>query len=364
MKIICVVSARPNFMKIAPLMEAFKARTDVQPLLLHTGQHYDDNMSGVFFRELGLPEPDFFLGCSGTGATPIAEMIVKLEDVFLKERPNGIVVPGDVNGAFASAFVASRLGIKIAHVEAGLRSFDRSMPEEINRILVDHISDLLFCTEDDAVRNLRGEGIPEDRVILAGNVMIDSLVKNLPFAEESTILDDLNLTPKRYAVATLHRPALVDHPERLAEIFGALEEIAKEIPVLWPVHPRTKKNLDSFGLQERLRNASGLRAIEPLGYLELLKLNANAFCVLTDSGGIQEETTVLRTPCITIRENTERPCTCKIGSNQLAGLSAPGVLDAWKRVIKGNYARREVPTLWDGHAAERIAKTIIQRWKP
>lgn len=362
MKIICVVSARPNFMKIAPLMEAFKARQNVQTLLVHTGQHYDDNMSGVFFRELGLPEPDFFLGCSGAGVAPTADMMVKLEDVFQRERPDGIVVPGDVNGAFASAFVAARLGIRIAHVEAGLRSFDRSMHEEINRLLIDQLSDLLFCTEDDAVQNLHNEGFPSNSVVLAGNVMIDSLLKSLPLAKRSTILDDLNVTPKRYVVVTLHRPALVDNPERLSEIFGALGVIAKKIPVLWPVHPRTKKNLASFGLEERLRNAPDLRAIEPLGYLELLKLNANAFCVLTDSGGIQEETTVLRTPCITIRENTERPITCKIGSNQLAGLSAKGVLDAWKRVLVSDYSRREVPPLWDGEAAERIAEIIVQRW--
>ncbi len=362
MKIVCVVSARPNFMKIAPILEAFKTLGTAQTLLVHTGQHYDDKMSGVFFRELGIPAPDVSLECSSSGIPQTAQMMVEFEKVCRSEKPDGIVVVGDVNGTLATAFVASRLDVRIAHVEAGLRSFDRTMPEEINRIVVDQLADLLFCTERDAIVNLEREGISRSRICLVGNVMIDSLMKNLERAKNSTILEKLGFAPKSYSVATLHRPSLVDNPESLCEILDAFDVILRESPIVWPVHPRTKKNIVAFGLEERLRSTPNLRLIEPLGYLEFLKLNANARCVLTDSGGLQEETTVLKVPCITIRDSTERPITCEIGTNQLAGVSAEGVLAAWRRVVRGEYGARAVPELWDGRAAERVAQEILIRW--
>lgn len=362
MKIICVVSARPNFMKIAPILDAFKKFDSVQTTLVHTGQHYDDRMSGVFFRELGMRSPDVSLGCSGPGVAQIARMMIEFEKVCRSEKPDGIIVAGDVNGTLATAFVASRLGVRIAHVEAGLRSFDRSMPEEINRIIVDQLADLLFCTERDAIRNLEREGISRTRICLVGNVMIDSLIKNLERARKSDILEKLGVRPGEYSVATLHRPALVDNRELFERILDAFDVILKETQIIWPVHPRTWKNIVAFGLEERIASAPNLRAIEPLGYLELLQLNANARCVLTDSGGLQEETTVLKVPCITIRENTERPITCEIGTNQLAGLSAEGTLAAWRRVARGEYGARAIPELWDGRTSERIAKEILLRW--
>lgn len=362
MKIVCVVSARPNFMKIAPILEAFKTLKSTQTLLVHTGQHYDDKMSGVFFRELGIPSPDVSLECGGSGIPQTARMMKEFEKVCLAEKPDGIVVVGDVNGTLAAAFVASRLNIKIAHVEAGLRSFDRTMPEEVNRVVVDQLADLLFCTERDAIANLEREGVSRSRICLVGNVMIDSLLKNLERAKDSTILESLGFAPGSYSVATLHRPALVDNRDALCEILDAFDVILRETPIVWPVHPRTKKNIVAFGIEERLNSTPNLRLIEPLGYLEFLKLSANARCVLTDSGGLQEETTALKVPCITIRENTERPITCEIGTNQLAGMSAEGVLAAWRRVVKGAYGARAIPELWDGRAAERIAREIIVRW--
>jgi len=364
MKIVCVVSARPNFMKIAPILKAFDALGFARTLLVHTGQHYDDRMSGVFFRELGIPTPDVCLGCNGSGISQTARMMKEFEKVCRRARPDGVVVVGDVNGTLATAFVASRLGLRVAHVEAGLRSFDRTMPEEINRIVVDQISDLLFCTERDAIANLEREGIPRSRVSLVGNVMIDSLLQNLERAQRSTILEKLRLRPRSYAVATLHRPALVDNRDAFVEILDAFDVILQEIPIVWPVHPRTRKNAVAFGLNERLRSTPNLRTIEPLGYLEFLKLNANARCVLTDSGGLQEETTVLQVPCITIRENTERPVTCKIGTNQLAGISKEGTLAAWRRVAQGEDRARGIPELWDGRAALRIANEIRLCWSP
>lgn len=363
MKIVCVVSARPNFMKIAPILEAFKTLDSVQTLLVHTGQHYDDAMSGVFFRELGLPEPDVNLNCGGSGVEQTARMMTEFEKVCRAEKPDGVVVVGDVNGTLATAFVASRLYIPLAHVEAGLRSFDRTMPEEINRIVVDQIADLLFCTERDAVANLEREGIPRSRICLVGNVMIDSLYKNFERAQNSKILETLGLTPKTYAVATLHRPALVDSRDAFIQVLDAFDVVLRETKIVWPVHPRARKNIRLFGLEERLKKATNLLMIDPLGYLDFLKLNANAMCVLTDSGGLQEETTALKVPCVTIRNSTERPITSEIGTNQIAGLSTEGVVAAWRRVVRGDFGERSVPELWDGHAAGRIAMEILRRWR-
>ncbi len=361
MKIVCVASARPNFMKIAPIVDAFRRNTSAEVYLTHTGQHYDDAMSGVFFRELGLPRPDVNLGVgSGSQVVQIAEIMKAFEAVCLRERPDLVLVVGDVNGTLACALVAAKLGIKLAHVEAGLRSFDRTMPEEINRILVDSVADMLFCTEHSALENLTREGVSANKMFFVGNVMIDALKKSLPKAKESNILTELGVEPRRYAVATLHRPAAVDDRDALTEILDAFEVVSRDLPLLFPVHPRTRKNIDAFGLASRVDAMAGLRILPPLGYFDFLALNNAAAVVFTDSGGVQEETTVLGVPCVTIRENTERPVTCEIGTNQLAGMSRQGILDAYVRVKSGQTRVAQTPELWDGAAAERIAKIVVE----
>lgn len=363
MKIVCVASARPNFMKIAPIVDAFRKRPNVQIYLTHTGQHYDDAMSGVFFRELEIPDPDVNLGiASGSAVERLAEIMKAFEQVCLREKPDLTLVVGDVDGTLACALTASKLRIPVAHVEAGLRSFDRSMPEELNRILVDSLADLLFCSEPSAVDNLARENVSSEKTFLVGNVMIDSLLKCLPKARETDVLRRFGLKSKEYAAATLHRPATVDDPIALKEILDAFYEIQKELPIVFPVHPRTKKNLDRFNLTEFARSMNNLRLIEPLGYFEFLALNADAAVVFTDSGGVQEETTVLRVPCVTLRDNTERPITCELGTNQLAGRTKAGALQAYARVKKGDFRDRAVPELWDGKAAERIADIIVDRF--
>ncbi|MDO4585857.1 MAG: UDP-N-acetylglucosamine 2-epimerase (non-hydrolyzing) [Planctomycetia bacterium] len=362
MKIICVAGARPNFMKIAPLMEIFRQRSEIEPYLVHTGQHYDEKMSDLFFRELGIPKPDVNLGVgSSSHAIQTAEIMKAFEPVCLEQKPDYVLVVGDVNSTIACGLVAVKLGIKLIHVEAGLRSGDPSMPEEINRILTDSISSLLFCTEQSAVDHLLASGIPADRIHLVGNVMIDTLLKNREKADKTTALEEFGLTPQHYATMTLHRPSNVDHAETFSELLNAVDVIQKDMPIIFPIHPRTKKNIEKFGLKERVAQMTNLRLVEPLGYLEFLKLNANAFVVLTDSGGLQEETTILKVPCITIRENTERPVTCEVGTNQLVGTSSPAILDAYHRIQNGDFMNRNIPELWDGHAAERIADVIIIR---
>lgn len=364
MKTICVASARPNFMKLAPIFDAFRPRPEFEPLLVHTGQHYDDAMSGVFFRELGLPKPFRNLGVgSGSSVARVAETMARFERVCLEEKPNLILVVGDVDGTLAAALVAAKLRIPLAHVEAGLRSFDRSMPEEINRVVVDSLADFLFCSEESAVRNLRREGAAPDKIFFVGNVMIDSLYKNLAAAAKSDILSRLDLRPRSYAVVTLHRPSNVDDPDALREILGALVEISRDLPLVFPVHPRTRKNIDALGLRPLLNSAPNIRLLEPLGRFDFLALVKDAGRVFTDSGGIQEETTALRVPCVTIRDNTERPITVEIGSNQLAGRSASGILAANERVARGEFDDRAIPPLWDGRAAERIVDALADRFQ-
>ncbi len=360
MKVINIVGARPNFIKIAPLMDAYRSRPEITPLLVHTGQHYDEGMSDLFFRQLGIPRPDLNLevGSSSHGRQT-AEIMKRFEPVVLEEKPDLVVVVGDVNSTIACGLVAVKLGVRLAHVEAGLRSFDRTMPEEINRVLTDAIGDLLFCTEQSGVNNLRNEGVAEEKIFLVGNVMIDTLLKHRRRAEQSTVLEDLSLSPGGYAVLTLHRPANVDDPEAFSGIIDALEVIQRDLPVLFPVHPRTRSRLEEVLGPGRIAALPHLRTVEPVGYLDFLKLMVESRLVLTDSGGIQEETTILKVPCLTIRENTERPVTCEIGTNRLAGVKTETILAAYREITSGEGGGGEIPPLWDGRAAQRIVEILL-----
>lgn len=362
LKIINVVGARPNFMKVAPLVHAMKQQADrFTPLVVHTGQHYDSLMSDLFFRDLDLPTPDVYLGVgSASHAAQTAAVMERFEPIVLRERPDWVLVVGDVNSTLACALVCIKLGVKVAHVEAGLRSRDRTMPEEINRLLTDQISDLLFTPSADADENLRAEGIPAERIRFVGNVMIDSLYKYLERARQSGIKERLELTEGSYAVLTLHRPSNVDDPEVFRRILQALEEIVLKLPLVFPVHPRTRKMITEFGLTERIEKAKGLRMVEPVGYLDFLGLYSGARLVLTDSGGIQEETTVLGIPCLTLRENTERPVTIEMGTNIVVGTDPEKITTHALAALNGtsNKAIR-VPPLWDGHTAERILAELI-----
>ena len=365
MKILNIVGARPNFMKIAPLMEQYKHHSTIEPVLLHTGQHYDEKMSDLFFRQLGIPEPDINLEIgSGSHAVQTAEIMKAFEPVVLEHRPDAVLVVGDVNSTIACGLVAVKLGVKLVHVEAGLRSGDRSMPEEINRILTDSISDMLFCTEQSGVCNLVREGVAREKIHLVGHVMIDTLLRNLERAKKSKIIDQLQeqgcLNGDSYAMLTLHRPSNVDDPNTFSRILDALEVIQKDMPILFPIHPRTRKNLAELGLQDRMDSLSNIHLMDPIGYLDFLKLNSCAAVVLTDSGGIQEETTVLKVPCITLRENTERPVTAEIGSNQIVGTEPQKILAAYRNATDGNWREPQIPPLWDGKAAERIVRKMLK----
>jgi len=359
-KVLNVVGARPNFMKIAPIMAAYRG-TLLEPLLVHTGQHYDQQMSDLFFHELGIPEPDVNLGVgSGSHAQQTAAIMAAFEGVVLEHRPDAVLVVGDVNSTAACGLVAVKLGAKLVHVEAGLRSFDRTMPEEINRLVTDSISDLLFCTERAAVENLRREGVADGKVHLVGNVMIDTLIRNRDRAEGSPILDTLGLAPGSYALVTLHRPSNVDDAVVFGRLLETFEAIQREMPIVFPIHPRTRKILDTSSLGRRLAAAPQLRLIDPVGYLDFLKLTAHARIVLTDSGGIQEETTILQVPCLTLRANTERPVTIEYGSNHLVGTRPEAILDAYRAVLEGRHQAPRIPPLWDGKAAERIVKILSE----
>jgi UDP-N-acetylglucosamine 2-epimerase (non-hydrolysing) len=359
MKILNIVGARPNLMKIAPLMDAYAAAPEIEPLLVHTGQHYDANMSELFFRQLGIPEPQLNLGVgSASHAVQTAEIMRAFEPVVLERRPDAVLVVGDVNSTIACGLVAVKLGIRLVHVEAGLRSFDREMPEEINRVLTDAISDLLFCTEQSGVDNLRREGVAADKVHLVGNVMIDTLLRHRERAEQSRVLDTLGVQAGGYAVLTLHRPSNVDDPAVLAKLLDALEVITSDGPMVFPVHPRTRAKLEQFGLAARVAAQPALRLVDPIGYLDFLKLMAHARIVLTDSGGIQEETTILGVPCLTLRENTERPVTVELGTNRLVGQQPDRILAAYREAIAARGVHRPPPPLWDGGAAARIVAAL------
>jgi len=315
MKIINVTGARPNMMKVAPLMEAMKKHRELKPVLIHTGQHYDEKMSKVFFDDLSMPEPDIYLGVgSGSHAEQTAKVMIEFEKILTSERPDMVVVVGDINSTMACAITAVKLHIPVAHVEAGLRSFDRTMPEEINRIVTDSVSDYLFTTSEDANENLKREGIPDEKIYFAGNVMIDTLLRHREKAQKSDIIKRLGLKERGYAVLTLHRPSNVDGKENFKRILDAILQIQKRIKIVFPIHPRTLKMIKGHGLFDFAEELKNLAVVEPLGYLEFLKLMTDAKFVLTDSGGIQEETTILNIPCLTLRENTERPVTVTEGT--------------------------------------------------
>lgn len=357
--IVNVVGGRPNFVKIAPLMDAMQAESSIRRVLVHTGQHYDHEMSKAFFEDLQIPEPDFFLGVgSGSHAQQTAKVMVEFEKVLEEVSADLVVVVGDLNSTLACALVAAKLLIPVAHVEAGLRSFDRAMPEEINRILTDHASDYLFTPSEDADENLQREGVPSAKIHRVGNIMIDTLRKYERVARERATSRTLGYGPGEYAVLTLHRPSNVDESEAFAGILDGLEPILSRCPVVFPVHPRTQKRLGEFGLGPRLQRLSNLRLCAPLGYVTFLSLVTDARFVMTDSGGVQEETTALGIPCLTLRENTERPITVRVGTNRVVGTRADRISAEALQVLDGDGNRGGIPALWDGRTADRIVDVL------
>lgn len=378
MKIILVVGTRPNFMKILPIiveMEKFDAknsgRSKFDYLLVHTGQHYDDNMSGSFFRDLNIPQPHVYLGVgSGTHAEQTAKIMIEFEKVCIKKKPHLVIVVGDVNSTLACSLVAAKLWIPSAHVEAGLRSFDRKMPEEINRVITDSLNDFLFTTCRDANKNLEKEGISRRKIYFVGNVMIDAILKYKKFAD-SKMKKFKNLKKKEYALLTLHRPSNVDNKKTLQEIFEVLDYISKKILIIFPAHPRTFNKIKEFGFSAFFQKykisytppTRGICLLPPLPYLEFLSLMDNAKFVLTDSGGIQEETTVLKVPCLTLRKNTERPITIKEGTNILVGNEKEKIIEESFNILNGKYKIGKIPELWDGRAAERVVNILQEKIK-
>jgi UDP-N-acetylglucosamine 2-epimerase (non-hydrolysing) len=355
-KVLHVVGTRPNFMKTAPVIRALDERDGVEQVLVHTGQHYDHQMSKAFFEDLGLPEPDDFLGVgSGSHAEQTAKVMLALEPVIAREEPDVTVVPGDVNSTLAAALTAVKLGRSVAHLEAGLRSRDRSMPEEHNRILTDHLSDLLLTPSRDGDANLQAEGVEPDRIAFVGNTMIDSL-KRLEDRARQLDLASSEYGVEGHLLVTLHRPALVDHPDRFIPVLECLEEIAADRPVLFPIHPRSAQQVERAGWRP-----DKVRLLEPQGYIRFLSLMASAAAVLTDSGGIQEETTVLGVPCLTLRANTERPVTVEQGTNRLLGVGPPALEELRAALGSGLERDGAIPEGWDGRAAERVASALLDR---
>ncbi|MFY1826692.1 non-hydrolyzing UDP-N-acetylglucosamine 2-epimerase [Myxococcus fulvus] len=355
-KVIHIVGARPNFMKVAPIHRAIAARNQLQQVLVHTGQHYDVKMSDVFFSDLGLPAPEVHLGIgSGSHAQQTAKTMVELERVFLEHKPDLVSVVGDVNSTVAAALVSSKLGIALAHVEAGLRSYSRHQPEEINRVVTDRLSDLLLTPSRDADANLLKEGADPERIHFVGNVMIDSLLASKERAEQLPVLKTLGVEPRGYAVCTLHRPSNVDDPKLLGGLLSAISHVASRVPVIFPVHPRTRKMISEQGLGSWFERSPNLRPVDPMGYLEFLALTSQAKLILTDSGGLQEETTALGVPCLTLRENTERPITVEQGTNEVVGTDPDRIREAADRVLEGQGKKGRIPEYWDGRSGERIA---------
>ena len=353
MHILHVVGARPNFMKVVPVLNALRDRENVAQTLVHTGQHYDINMSDVFFQQLAIQTPDVNLAVgSGTPAKQTAEIMMRLEPVLVERQPDIVLVYGDVNSTVATALVCAKLGIQIGHVEAGLRSFDRTMPEEVNRLVTDQLADMLFTPSEDGNENLRHEGIPTEKIFLVGNVMIDSLVRLLPSAQKTMVKG----LPERYALVTLHRPANVDDVAVLKGILESLLEVNRELTVVFPAHPRTRQRIVEFGL-----NTGQLRLLEPCSYVDFLGLQLRATVVITDSGGIQEETTYLGVPCLTVRENTERPITVSMGTNVLVGRDRERLRTELSLVLEGQAKKGTVPPLWDGQTGKRIADILTGR---
>jgi UDP-N-acetylglucosamine 2-epimerase (non-hydrolysing) len=359
MHVLHVVGARPNFMKAAPVLRALGCRGGVRQTLVHTGQHYDANLSDIFFQQLEMPEPAINLGVgSGSHAQQTAAIMTHFESAVTGHNPDLVLVYGDVNSTVAAALVCAKLLIPVGHVEAGLRSFDRTMPEEINRVLTDQIADLLFTPSVDGDENLLHEGVSPGKIHCVGNVMIDSLVRLLPVAEQSTVLTHLELQAGTYGLVTLHRPSNVDNSETLAAIMAALYEVSRDLPIIFPLHPRTRQRMEMSPLNSR---GSRMRLVDPLSYIDFLALQRFAKLVITDSGGIQEETTYLGVPCLTVRENTERPVTISIGTNVLVGQDVKRLRTEVERIMAGDQKRGRVPPLWDGRAAERIAQAILAR---
>jgi len=361
MTVFNVVGARPNLVKIAPLLQEMSAHRDIVPLLVHTGQHYDERLSDLFFRQMGIPQPDVSLGVgSGPHGWQTAEILKGIEQSLLQYRPDLVLVVGDVNSTIAATLAAAKLGMAVAHVESGLRSFDRRMPEEINRLLTDTIADHLFVTEEDAIHNLVREGRSRDHIYFVGNVMIDALRRFLPVAQQSKIGEELGLAEgdqwRDFAVLTLHRPSNVDSTEVLENLLYTIQQVSKHLPVIFPIHPRTQSRI----LKTQLNPDSQLRFIQPVGYVDFLCLLSHAKLVLTDSGGIQEETTALNIPCLTLRENTERPVTVREGTNEVVGMDAAKIGAAVEMVLAGKWKSGRLPPLWDGMAAKRIVETLRQ----
>jgi UDP-N-acetylglucosamine 2-epimerase (non-hydrolysing) len=369
-KLLSVVGARPNFMKIAPIVEELRNFHNIEHCLVHSGQHYDELLSGSFFADLNLPKPDVNLQAgSSSHAVQTAEIMKRIEPVLLDYKPQMVLVVGDVNSTIAAALTAVKLGIKVAHIEAGLRSFDMTMPEEINRKLTDAISTLLLASEQSGVENLKHEGVSTDQIFLVGNVMIDCLLRHRDLARKSPILEKLgvrqNTGERPYGVLTLHRPSNVENPTTLRGILGAVSSIANDLPIFFPIHPRTRKNIESLGLHSYLAGVAGEKntgivPLDPLGYLDFLALNDRARMVLTDSGGVQEETTVLGVPCLTLRENTERPATVLHGTNQVVGVDPARILAAARSILRKAPPPHRCPPLWDGKAASRIVAIIVE----
>jgi UDP-N-acetylglucosamine 2-epimerase (non-hydrolysing) len=367
MRILTVVGARPNFVKVAPLLDEMSRHPEMEAILVHTGQHYDYEMSRAFFEDLQIPAPHLNLGVgSGTAVTQTAEIMLRLGRVMEETQPDVVVVVGDVNSTLSAALTAAKMGLPLAHVEAGLRSFDRTMPEEVNRVLIDARSDFLFVTEPSGVENLRREGRPEERIYLAGNVMIDALEKFLPRAKRYPVPYELPARGKfrgdmtgHYGLVTLHRPSTVDNLATFRVIWAALAIIAKEVPLIFPVHPRTQNRMEECGFYGSRHGASsGIRVLPPMSYLQFLKLQSEATLMITDSGGVQEETTALGIPCLTVRENTERPITLTEGTNLLVGLDGRRLVEEARKVLRGKGKKGRVPKLWDGHASARIVQTL------
>jgi len=355
-----VAGARPNFMKVGPVLRQLHRRPErFHSSLIHTGQHYDSDMSDVFFAELELPRPDRFLGVgSGSHAEQTAKVMVEFEKVCVADRPDLVLVVGDVNSTLACALTAKKLCIPVAHVEAGLRSRDWTMPEEINRVLTDALSDLLFTPSRDADENLHQEGAAPERIHFVGNVMIDCLMALLPKAQDRHTLETFGVQAGRYVTLTLHRPGNVDEPEIFRGIVEVLAELSQALPIVWPIHPRSRKNLERFGLLQTVQGCGGMRLVPPVGYLDMLALNQGARMIVTDSGGLQEEATILKVPCVTLRNNTERPVTVEAGCNQLAGNEPARIRAAIQSVLDGKGREIRPPELWDGNAAERIVKIL------
>jgi UDP-N-acetylglucosamine 2-epimerase (non-hydrolysing) len=350
-------------MKVAPIHRAFQKYTDsVQHFIVHTGQHYDQAMSKVFFEDLELPNPNVYLGVgSGSHAQQTAKIMVEFEKVVEEQKPDLVLVVGDVNSTLACSLVGAKMGVRVAHVEAGLRSFDRTMPEEINRLATDAIADFLFVSEPSGVKNLKHEGIGDEKIFFVGNVMIDSLIYYRQKAKRSEVPKTLGLKPHRYALVTIHRPSNVDQKLSLQQVFSVLRRLSERLTVVFPIHPRTRKMIGQFGMEESVRAIPNLILTDPLGYLDFLSLMDSAAVLITDSGGIQEETTYLQVPCLTLRENTERPITVEVGTNQLCGADLESVVPKCFEVMDGKAKRGTVPELWDGHAAERITEIIASR---